>query len=253
LTYKNKICIECGIVFEPKSSKSKFCCKDCSYKNKRKKILKWRKDNPEEYKLRCQKYNRNRDLKHLKEGKKVLKYTIIECEVCGKKFKPKSGISKYCSKKCYKYVDNEFTKIKRKNNIDMFREYDKKQYYKFHDKYKKRKVELKLIKYHSDESFKLTELLRSRLRKILKGKIKKTYSAIDLVGCSILQLKKHLEEQFKEGMCWENHGLYGWHIDHILPCSSFDMTIIDNQKKCFNYKNLQPLWATENLSKGGRI
>jgi len=69
-----------------------------------------------------------------------------------------------------------------------------------------------------------------------------------LLGCSISFLKIFLEAKFKEGMTWENHG--EWHIDHIKPCASFNLLNDDEQKKCFNYTNLQPLWALENLSKG---
>jgi hypothetical protein len=61
----------------------------------------------------------------------------------------------------------------------------------------------------------------------------------------------HLQKQFKEGMTKENHGL--WHIDHIRPISSFDLTKPEQQIKCFHYTNLQPLWAKENLSKGSKI
>jgi len=70
-----------------------------------------------------------------------------------------------------------------------------------------------------------------------------------LVGCSIDQLKQHIEKQFKKGMSWDNWGIYGWHIDHIKPCASFDLTKESEQKKCFHYTNLQPLWAKENLKK----
>jgi hypothetical protein len=56
---------------------------------------------------------------------------------------------------------------------------------------------------------------------------------------------------FTEGMSWDNYG--EWHIDHILPCSSFDLADIEQQKICFNYKNLQPLWAEDNLRKGAKI
>lgn len=50
-------------------------------------------------------------------------------------------------------------------------------------------------------------------------------------------------------MTWENYGFYTWHIDHIRPCASFDLSDPEQQKICFNYKNMQPLWAHENLSK----
>ncbi len=64
-------------------------------------------------------------------------------------------------------------------------------------------------------------------------------------------LKTWLECKFKEGMTWENRNL--WHIDHVLPCSSFDLTKAEEQAKCFHYTNLQPLWASENLSKVKRL
>jgi len=59
----------------------------------------------------------------------------------------------------------------------------------------------------------------------------------------------HIEKQFKPGMNWENYSLYGWHIDHIRPCASFDLTKEEEIQKCFHYSNLQPLWAEENLKK----
>ena len=73
-----------------------------------------------------------------------------------------------------------------------------------------------------------------------------------LIGCSIEELKQHLEKQFTLGMNWKNYG-YGWHVDHIKPCAFFDFSKEEEQKKCFNYTNLQPLWATENFKKRDNI
>ena len=73
-----------------------------------------------------------------------------------------------------------------------------------------------------------------------------------LVGCSIPFLKKYLENKFKKGMNWKNQGRYGWHIDHIKPCASFDLSDPKQQLICFNYKNLQPLWAEENIKKSNK-
>jgi hypothetical protein len=72
------------------------------------------------------------------------------------------------------------------------------------------------------------------------------------MGADIETVKKHLESLFKKGMSWENHGNEGWHIDHIIPCAAFDLTDPKQQKKCFHYTNLQPLWAKDNLSKGDK-
>jgi hypothetical protein len=107
-------------------------------------------------------------------------------------------------------------------------------------------------KYKNDINERVRLNLRSRVKKALKSDdAKKNNKLYDLLGCSILELKRHLESLFIEGMSWDNYGK--WHIDHIIPCASFDLTIIDNQKKCFHYTNLQPLWAFDNLSKGCKI
>lgn len=71
-----------------------------------------------------------------------------------------------------------------------------------------------------------------------------TFSA---VGCSIQELRAHIEKQFTPGMTWANYG--EWHVDHIRPCASFDLSDPEQFLACFNWSNLQPLWAAENLSK----
>jgi hypothetical protein len=102
---------------------------------------------------------------------------------------------------------------------------------------------------HNNINFRLVSNLRSRLNLAIKNNSK--FSSISKVlGCSIEYLKKHLENQFKEGMNWQNYGLKGWHIDHIKPCASFDLSNPKEQAKCFHYSNLQPLWAEENIRKG---
>lgn len=73
------------------------------------------------------------------------------------------------------------------------------------------------------------------------------------VGCSLEELTLYLESKFQEGMTWENRGQFGWHIDHIIPLSNFDLSIEDNLYKSNNYKNLQPLWAKDNLVKSNKI
>ena len=53
-------------------------------------------------------------------------------------------------------------------------------------------------------------------------------------------------------MSWKNHGLNGWHIDHIKPVSKYNLLDPEEQKKCFHYTNLQPLWAIENIRKSNK-
>jgi hypothetical protein len=101
-----------------------------------------------------------------------------------------------------------------------------------------------------DRAFALSRSLRTRVAKALKKKHNsKLNNSITLIGCSSEELRKYIEEQFQEGMTWENYGFYGWHVDHIIPCASFDLSDPEQQKKCFHYTNLQPLWASDNLKK----
>jgi len=103
----------------------------------------------------------------------------------------------------------------------------------------------------TDPAFKLLKTLRSRLSNAIKNKGGRKYNTtMNLTGCELNFLKGYLEAKFTEGMTWENHG--EWHIDHIKPCCSYNLEDEEEQKKCFHYTNLQPLWATDNLVKGGK-
>ena len=104
----------------------------------------------------------------------------------------------------------------------------------------------------TDPEFKLIKTLRSRLGSAIKAKrATKNNNTMELTGCDIKFLKGYIEAKFVDGMTWENHGK--WHIDHIKPCCSFNLLDGEEQKKCFHYTNLQPLWAFDNLSKGGSL
>jgi hypothetical protein len=103
-----------------------------------------------------------------------------------------------------------------------------------------------------DINFKLRHYLRSRLYKAIKIQ-QKSGSAVDDLGCSIPELKIHLEAQFQEGMSWDNWSCTGWHIDHIIPLSSFNLSNREEFLKACHYTNLQPLWAEENFSKNNKI
>ena len=87
---------------------------------------------------------------------------------------------------------------------------------------------------------------------VLRSSARKVQSTIELIGCTIEELRSHLESQFVNGMSWDNYGRTGWHIDHIRPCASFDLSDPVQQRQCFHYSNLQPLWAADNIRKGSR-
>ena len=103
-------------------------------------------------------------------------------------------------------------------------------------------------KYKTDINFKLRHNISQRIRHGLKGIEHKSAHTRELLGCTIDELWTHLESKFKPWMTRENHGL--WHIDHIRACAKFDLSDPAQQRGCFHYSNLQPLWAHENFSKG---
>jgi hypothetical protein len=102
------------------------------------------------------------------------------------------------------------------------------------------------VRYKTDIQYAIRARLRSRLKTYLKNHgIRKTDRTFDLIGCSVGFLVKHLERQFLPGMSWDNASL--WHIDHKQPIASFDLTDSEQQRACFHYSNLQPLWWHINL------
>ena len=105
-------------------------------------------------------------------------------------------------------------------------------------------------KYKTDINYKLSELLRNRVRNAIKS-YKRPGSAVKDLGCTVQELKEHLELQFKPGMTWDNHGQ--WHIDHIKPLSIFDLSDPEQFMEACHYSNLQPLWAKDNLSKSNKV
>lgn len=133
----------------------------------------------------------------------------------------------------------------RQKNKDRLKE-KKKEYY-----LKKGREDARLWqkKQMSDISFRMKKNLRGRIYVALKRGIK-SESTMSLLGCSIEEFKKHFESLFTEGMSWEKYLEGGIHIDHIKPCKLFDLTNPEEQKTCFHYTNLQPLWKIDNLVKG---
>ena len=227
---ETKICTKCDTDKElcefgkDKYQKDGFkrYCKICTRlqlnkytKNNTDKVNKWNKQN------------------HLKNKEKILKR---------KKEYYKNNSEKIKAKR-KDYVEKNYDKVRKRENF---------LYYKNHEfKTNKARINSK-IKYDTDILFRLKQNVRNRIKDFLKSKnIRKHNKTFDIVGCSPKELKNYLEKQFKAGMTWENHGFYGWHIDHKLPLSS-GKTEEEILKLC-HYTNLQPLWGDDNLKKGNKI
>ena len=145
--------------------------------------------------------------------------------------------------------ERERQKKYREANKDKIRERDKKRYEANKDKIRERQRERQRERSNTDPLFRLVNNLRRRVQHALKGE-SKSARTLELLGCSPDEFRAHLEAQFTEGMSWDNYGKNGWHIDHIRPCATFDLSDPEQQKACFHFSNCQPMWESENVSKG---
>ena len=274
-----KICSKC------KESKSLDCfgdckkasdgkqwnCKDCkrAYKQKNK-----------DYIAQHQKAYRQKNVLIL-ESKRKIRYQKESSEIKEKRKKYYINNKKLIKERAKKYKKSNIQKIKKNNklykinnkekilvaskkyrekNIDKIKEYSQKpevvasrKAYKLKNKNKinANKRYNEKFKRNIDPEYKLLTNQRTRITGILKKH--KTNKTLDLLGCSAQFLRTYIENQFLENMTWNNYGKYGWHVDHIIPCSSFDLTDLAQQQICFHYTNLQPLWAIDNLKKSNKI
>jgi hypothetical protein len=108
------------------------------------------------------------------------------------------------------------------------------------------------LRMKTDVEFALRNKTRTRISNAIRYHVKglrKSKGTVELLGCSLSFFKKHLEGQFTKDMSWNQFIKGNIHLDHIKSCWSFDLTQVKEQKKCFNYRNVQPLWAYDNLAK----
>lgn len=266
-------------------------CKSCHYelskqynrnqdikKKRERELIRYHK-NKHEYKERTKKYYEKNSQKLIDYQKKYREENPEKLKDSHRKYREKNIEKEKLRAKMYREQNAEKLKEYRQNNLEKRRERAKIWREKNHEKVKdaqriynhknaeKRKEQNKIwceknrekirqkinLKLSGDINFKLAHTLRNQTRDYIKRqKGVKRGRTIELVGCSWNELRSYLENKFKEGMNWENHGSYGWHIDHIRPCKSFDLTDPEQQKECFHYTNLQPLWWWENLKKGSK-
>lgn len=161
-----------------------------------------------------------------------------------------SKVTDYYQKNKDKVKD--YHKKYRIDNEDKLKEYSKKYREKTKTKYRKYFREYKKNRLKTDDLFKFKIAVRKRVNTAFRvSSWKKDSSNESMLKCSFKEAKEHIESMFTEGMSWDNYGRHGWHIDHIIPlCSA--KTKEELYDLC-NYKNLQPLWAKDNLSKGSNI
>jgi hypothetical protein len=134
------------------------------------------------------------------------------------------------------------------NNKDYIAEW--KREYNQNAKNKRARADRATYRRKTDINFKIRCSLGNSLRsQIVRQNAAKSDHTMALTGCSIEFLKKYIEDQFTKGMTWNNYGRKGWNIDHIKPCAAFDLTKPEEQRACFHYTNLRPLWESDNIKK----
>lgn len=243
-----KKCSKCGIEktidnFGLRKSRLDSWCKQCYskksieyYKNNKdkcdKKSKEWTEKNKE----------KSKEIKKRWKDKNRLKIRLIEinkkndlyknyynlntpiCLLCGKKitfekYLKSNGSAKTCNSVCKSKLDIKNQKKRYKNDIN----------------------------------FKLRSILNSCIKSYLKRyNTCKKDNIVGLTGCTIPFLRNYLESQFTPEMNWGNKGIF-WDIDHIIPSSLYDLTIKEEQKKCFNWRNLRPLPKIDNIKKSNNI
>jgi hypothetical protein len=195
-------------------------------------------------------------LKNKKPKKETIsfQYRTIFCLECGVKHSGNfSHATKYCSKDCSQQSikrSNRQSSSKRTMNdeqkerakVTKLKSYHKLKYSEKNKEYKKN--------YSQRLEVRIKNSLRSRVKKTLKSNPKTTRTT-EIVGCSIDELRNHIENQFQTGMTWENWGQFGWHLDHIIPLASANNE--DEMRRLCHYTNLQPLWWRDNLEKRDKI
>lgn len=157
------------------------------------------------------------------------------------------------------FHNNKYCKYGKKGSCISCEKLEHQKYYSQNSTKKARNETLLLLR-KNNISFKITLSLRGRLHsaikyanKLSKNKIIKSNATKILLGCSINDFQLYIAAQFTEGMNWDNYGKFGWHIDHIIPCDYFNLEFEEEQRICFHYTNMQPLWAEDNLSKGNKL
>lgn len=151
------------------------------------------------------------------------------------------------------FLQNQFAGKKRrgyKKNLAYMKDWRKRNKEKSNQYARKATKKRKAI----DPGFRVQCNLRRRFKDIMKSAKKGGWNSYsNLIGCTSQELAAHIEKQFKKGMTWDNYGIDGWHVDHIMPCSKFDHTNELHVRQCWHFTNLRPLWAKDNMVKSDAI
>lgn len=257
-----KKCLCCNSEFTQTSSALKFCTVKCRKMALRNRLRKHRS------KLPCKTCGKMMEatlkIKYCSKQcrpRSSYKYTPvpkipIPCDYCGVVFTPPNKSINTCSNKCYRarktdkhlrdgthhyYTISPATCKECHGNLPSPRP----KHQVFCCKACSRRWRDRLDRQNPAEM--VRQRLSNRLREMtLKHRGRKTSSILSYIGCDIEVLRSHIESQFRDGMTWDNYGVSGWHLDHLIPCSFFNLTKEDHIRVCFNWQNIRPLSSKDN-------
>ena len=232
--------IKCLTMF----SKGTASCKACNavyYKNNKLQRQLYIKENYENIKLRQRAYvndNKERITQYNKSRWMLNKPTLQK--------KNKLYVQ------THKSEIKEYLKRFHKENKEHVKQYTVEYRKRNKEKLKEQRRERSKTRKLTDPTFKLSGNLRNRFQRALTNQKGWKYESLSkILGCSMEFARSYLETLFLPGMTWLNYG--DWEIDHIIPCASFDLSKLEDQKKCFHFTNLQPLWWLDNVKKGDKL
>lgn len=267
--YIEKKCSECGKEFSCRLSVSnkKTCSAECGQARKSRQMAESAKRKREAgmEERRIIKDQKKRMLLERRETARLEKLArqIKVCLTCGSEYHSSHSTSKFCRKKCAK---RDRIRRRRKDSPSPHITHDAGSCRECGKELPTPRPAIQALcskscskreyrrKIDGNPHHKMKKRISSRLRELLKKRnIYKTQSTSTLIGCTPKEIALHLERQFDSRMTWENYGVFGWHVDHIVPCAAFCLEKEDHQRLCFNYRNLRPLWRDQNIAKAGSL
>lgn len=209
-----------------------------------------------ERKEQIKEYNKNYNLTHRESRAEYRSENRDQISERKKEYREKN-------KEQIKEYQRQYDLTHRESRAEYRQDHEKEiqQYNKEYCKINKKQINARKRQYtkrkkQQDPYFKIKCNLRTRLYHAIKNNFKSGSAVADLM-MSIFDFKIYLEKRFYpnpesgEMMTWENYGTL-WHIDHIIPLSSFDLTNREELLKAVHFSNLRPMWAKQNISEGAR-
>lgn len=152
---------------------------------------------------------------------------------------------------CKEYREKNKSACNERSKI--YREKNRKRFLLVQKEYREKNKESRNIRYKTDSQYRLASLIRNRLRGAMRSQqCRKNSKTMEILGCSIDEFKIYIQSQFSKGMSWNNQGKV-WHIDHIIPLSSFDLSNDNQLRQSCHWSNMRPLKAKDNLKKSDKI